>query len=151
PARPKSGAKLVIAALFAFIIAIAGFLYWFNRPSSPPQNAHLTISVQTEPAGAMVVLGDHMQRGPATFENLEPRKYNLRIMSPGYDPIETTLDLGSKKPSGPQLFRLVRSKGALELQSEQAGTQFTLRSEDGQIVRGGPLPAKIADLPTGKY
>jgi len=147
----ESRAKFGIAALLAFIVAIGGFLYWFNRPGAPPENAHLTTIVRTEPPGAMVVLGDHMQRGPATFEDLEPRKYNLRIMSPGYDPIETTLDLGSKKPTALPLFRLVRSKGALELQCEQPGAQFTLRSEDGQITREGTLPSKIADLPTGKY
>src|SRR5205085_10385832 len=41
--------------------------------------------------------------------------------------------------------------GALARQAEHAGTQFTMRSEDGPIVRGGRLPVKIADLPTGKY
>ena len=41
------------------------------------------LTIRTEPAGALVVLGDHAQKSPATFEDFEPRKYKLRIMSSG--------------------------------------------------------------------
>jgi hypothetical protein len=46
---------------------------------------------------------------------------------------------------------LVRSKGALEIQSEPPGAQFSIRSEDGQISREGTTPLSMVDLPTGKY
>ena len=72
-------------------------------------------------------------------------------MSPGYDPVETRLDLRDKKSIEPPVFRLVRSKGALEIQSEPPGAQFTLRSSDNQTSREGTAPAVLADLPTGKY
>jgi formylglycine-generating enzyme required for sulfatase activity len=45
----------------------------------------------------------------------------------------------------------VRSKGALQIQSEPPGAQFWIRGEDGQISREGVTPQSIADLPTGKY
>jgi formylglycine-generating enzyme required for sulfatase activity len=48
-------------------------------------------------------------------------------------------------------FHLVRSKGALEIQSEPPGAQFSIRSEDGQVARDGVTPQSIVDLPTGKY
>ncbi len=33
----------------------------------------------------MVILGDRMERSPATFRNLAPGKYPLRVMLPDYD------------------------------------------------------------------
>jgi PEGA domain. len=82
---------------------------------------------------------------------LEPRKYNLRIMSPGYEPVETSVDFRRKQLPDLPPFRLVRSKGALQIQSEPPGAQFSLRSEDGQVSREGVTPQTVADLPTGKY
>ena len=99
----------------------------------------------------MVLLGDRMKKSPATFDHLETRAYQLRIMAPGYDPVETRLDLRNKKIIEPPVFRLVRSKGALEIQSDPSGAQFTLRSNDNQTSREGVTPAVLADLPTGKY
>jgi hypothetical protein len=99
----------------------------------------------------MVLLDDHAKKSPATFDELEPRKYKLRVMSPGYDPIETLLDLGSRKSFETPVFRLGRSKGGLDVQSDPPGAQFTLRSEDGEISRAGVAPQKIVDVPTGKY
>ncbi len=151
PPRRGSRSKLIVAAVLALIAATGSLLFWLNRPVAPPSDIHLQTAIRTEPPGALVVLGDHAQRSPATFDELEPRKYSLRIMSPGYDPVETILDLSAKKSPELPLFHLIRSKGSLELQSDQSGTQFSLRSEDGQIIRDGTVPAKIMDLPTGKY
>ena len=107
--------------------------------------------MQTEPPGALVLLGDHANKSPATFTDLEARKYNVRIMSPGYDPVETVLDLSEGKAAHPPLFQLVRSRGSLDIESQPPDAQYVLRSEDGKVSRTGTLPAKISDLPTGKY
>jgi eukaryotic-like serine/threonine-protein kinase len=148
--RKKSRAKILFAMIFVLALAVAGIWFWLERESrSSPIDLHLTI--QTAPAGALVVLGDHAQKSPATFEDIEPRKYKLRIMAPGYDPLETNLDLSSKRPVDLPAFHLVRSKGALQIKSEPAGAQFSLRSEDGQVRREGVTPQSIVDLPTGKY
>ena len=148
--RKKSRAKIVFAMGFFLALAVAGIWFWLERESrSSGIDLHLTI--QTAPAGALVVLGDHAQKSPATFEDLEPRKYKLRIMAPGYDPLEANLDLSSKRPIDVPAFRLARSKGALQIKSEPAGAQFSLRSEDGRVTREGVTPQSIADLPTAKY
>jgi hypothetical protein len=148
--RKKSRAKILFAMTFVLALAVAGIWFWLERESrSSGIDLHLTI--QTAPAGALVVLGDHAQKSPATFEDLEPRKYKLRIMAPGYDPLETNLDLSSKRPADLPAFHLVRSKGALQIKSQPAGAQFSLRSEDGQVTREGVTPQSIVDLPTGKY
>jgi len=149
--RPrKSRTTVWLATMSILAIAGVGVWVWLHRPQ-PNLDLHLETTIRTEPAGALVVLGDHAQKSPATFEDLEPRKYNLRIMSPGYEPVESAVDLTSKRPVNPPAFHLVRSKGALEIQSDPPGAQFSIRSADGQISREGITPQSIVDLPTGKY
>jgi serine/threonine protein kinase len=149
--RPgRSRAKVLVWAVSLLLLALAATGFWLSR-SQPSGDFHLQTTVRTEPAGALVVLGDHAQKSPATFADLEPRKYNLRIMSPGYEPVETSIDFRRKHSLDLPPFRLVRSNGALQIQSEPPGAQFSLRSEDGQISREGVTPQSIADLPTGKY
>ena len=99
----------------------------------------------------MILLGDRMKKSPATFDHLEARAYQLRVMSPGYEPVETRLDVRDEKTIEPPVFHLVRSKGTLEIQSDSSGAQFTLRSNDNETSREGVTPAVLADVPTGKY
>lgn len=150
PPRPKKFWKIATALISIFALGAAA-LWFYSLRGGSSWEMHLKTTIRTDPPGALVVLGDHAERSPATFDELEPRKYRLRVMSPGYDPIETTLDLGATRPGPPPDFHLVRSKGALELQSDPAGAQFSLRSDDGKFSRDGVTPQTIADLPTGKY
>src|SRR5437773_4371478 len=90
----KSRVKMLVGAVLVLALAIAGVGFWLNRSQS--SDLHVRTTIRTEPAGALVVLGDHDQKSPATFEDLEPRKYNLRIMSPGYEPLETIVDFTRK-------------------------------------------------------
>ncbi|HXL24794.1 MAG TPA: bifunctional serine/threonine-protein kinase/formylglycine-generating enzyme family protein [Chthoniobacterales bacterium] len=148
----KSRAKMLLATMSILAIAIGVVWFWFARASPDGGfDLQLQTTIRTEPPGALVVLGDHAQKSPSTFEDLEPRKYSLRIMNPGYEPVESAIDLTAKRPVNPPVFHLVRSKGALEIQSEPPGAQFSIRSEDGQISRNGTTPQSIVDLPTGKY
>src|SRR5881409_772418 len=143
--RPgKSRAKILVAAVALLVFAIAGAGFWLSR-SQPGADLHLQTTVRTEPAGALVVLGDHAQKSPATVGDLEPRKYNLRIMNPGYEPVETSVDFRRKNSLDLPPFRMVRSKGALQIKSEPPGAQFSLRSEDGQTSREGVAPQTIVD------
>lgn len=149
--RPKkSRARLLIATMSILAIALGGVWFW-SQHAQPNAELQLQTTIRTDPAGALVVLGDHAQKSPATFEDLEPRKYNLRIMSPGHEPIESALDFSGKRSFDPPPFHLVRSKGALQIQSRPPGAQFSILSEDGQISRDGTTPQSITDLPTGKY
>ncbi len=141
-----------ILAAMALVLTVGALSFWFySQGSGSNTEMHLKRTIRTDPPGALVILGDHAEKSPATFEDLDQRKYRLRIMSPGYDPVETTIDLGATRSPQPSEFHLVRSKGVIDLQSEPAGAQFSLRSEGGQTVRNGVTPQIIADLPTGKY
>ena len=149
--RPgKSRAKILVFAVALMVLAMAGIGFWLSR-SQPSGDVHLRTTIRTEPAGALVVLGDHAQKSPATFADLEARKYNLRIMSPGYEPVETIVDFRRKHSLDLAAFRLVRSKGALEIQSEPPGAKVSIKSEDGQTSREGVAPQTIVDIPTGRY
>src|SRR5439155_15794411 len=74
------------------VVAVVGIGFWLSR-SQPGVDLHLRTTIRTEPGGALVVLGDHTQKSPATFADLEARKYNLRIMSPGSEAIKPTVTL----------------------------------------------------------
>jgi serine/threonine protein kinase len=150
PARRRPLWKIAIAAMSILAIGAAAFWFYSQRGGTSAE-MHLKTTIRTDPSGALVILGDHAEKSPATFEDLDQRKYRLRIMSPGYDPIETTVDLGALRTPQPSEFHLVRSKGSLQIESDPTGAQFSLRSEDGQISREGLTPQTIADLPTGKY
>jgi eukaryotic-like serine/threonine-protein kinase len=146
----KSCVKIVAATVSIITLVTVGVGFWLNR-SRPGHDLHLQTTIRTEPAGALVVLGDHAQKSPATFQDLEPRKYHLRIMSPGYEPVETSVDFKWEHSLDLPPFRLVRSKGAVQVQTEPPGAQFSLRSEDGGVFREGLTSQTIVDLPTGKY
>src|SRR5438552_13060661 len=134
PGKSRTKILLAMMSIPILVVAVAGVWFWLNR-QQPNVGLHLQMTVRTEPPGALVVLGDHAQKSPATFADLEPRKYNLRIMSPGYEPVESAVDLGGKRSVYPAPFRLVRCQGALEIQSEPARAQFSIRSQDGQVSR----------------
>jgi len=151
PPREKSRVKFAVVAFSILLIAAIVFAIRSRSVGPATSDLNLQTTIRTDPPGALVLLDDHARKSPATFNELEPRKYKLRVMNPGYDPIETIVDLGSEKSFEPPVFRLARSKGALDIESNPPGAQFTLRSEDGRISRSGVAPQKIADLPTGKY
>jgi serine/threonine protein kinase len=148
--REKSRWKIAIAALSIFAIAIGSIWFWSQR-EQPSVDLHLQTTVRTDPADAMVILNDHLQKSPATFTDLEPRKYKVEIKHPGYEPIETAVDLSRGRSLDLPPFHLARAKGGVEIRSEPLGARFSLQSEDGQISREGVTPTSIADLPTGKY
>jgi eukaryotic-like serine/threonine-protein kinase len=149
PVRKRARGWLTIAIIF--ICVLLAFAIWKRFYATPATTGPLQATVRTEPPGAMVAFDDHIKPSPATFDDLDPRKYRVRIMSPGYDPIETIMDLSDPRSSASPLFRMTRSKGGLEIDASEGGLPFAIRSEDGEISRDGVTPAKLADLPTGKY
>lgn len=143
-------ARIIVPLVIVAALASAVFVtrYFISRNGRPP--AHATASIATEPPGAMVILGDRVEHSPATFHDLAPGKYALRMMLPDFDPIETELSVGSAQSLRPPVFKLARSKGSAQLSSVPAGAAFELRRA-GEPTRSGKTPVLLQDLPTGVY
>jgi formylglycine-generating enzyme required for sulfatase activity len=150
--RPPIPIKAVVGVIvLALALAAGGFLW--KRFSSAPVTAapSLEATIESKPPGAWVVLDGHYEHTPATFKELEARRYPIRIMLPGYDPLEAAVDLGGGKNVDHRKFELTRSRGSLELDSTLAGVEYSAQSEDGSVSRKGTLPARLPNIPTGKY
>ena len=150
PATGKRAFGYGIAALVALILLSMVAVRYFHRPTVTTE-FHGRATIETVPPGALVVLADHAQKSPAVFEDLEPRKYKLRIMSPGYEPVETTIDFGAVNATQLPTFHLVRSTGRLAIDSKPTGLPCSIQSGDGTVVRNGTAPLTLDGLPTGKY
>ncbi len=72
-------------------------------------------------------------------------------MQPGYDPLRSLVDLSRGRAADHQKFQLTRSRGSLELDSPLGGVEYSLQSDDGSVSRTGVLPARLTNIPTGKY
>jgi eukaryotic-like serine/threonine-protein kinase len=150
--NPKKSHPKAWFAVSILLVAVAAAAWWYwSQPGATNTDLHLQTTIRTEPSGALVVLGDHAEKSPATFAELESRRYRLRIMSPGYEPVETMVDFTPRHSLVLPVFHLTRSTGSLEIESEPSGAQFSLRSDDGQVSRDGLTPQSIGSLPTGKY
>jgi serine/threonine protein kinase len=135
-------ALLVIPLLFC-----AGALVLWLLRSSQHHEAISDLRIETDPPGAMVILGDRMEKSPALFDSVETGIYPLRIMLTGYDPVATRVDTLSP----PSTFHLTRSISTLALAVEPPGTAEFELLDAGNVIRRGSLPATLADLPTGSY
>ncbi len=148
--RKRSRTKFIAVAAAAALLMLFGVAVLYRAfHAQNPNQVDLRVVINTEPGNALVLLGDHAKRSPATFENVEPRNYKLRIMLSYYDPVETIVD--AEKSTSLPVFHLVRSKGGLEVRSQPAGATVSIRSNDGQVSRSGIAPANFSDLPAGKY
>src|SRR5260370_38617845 len=117
-------------------VAVAGVWFWLNH-SQPNVGLHLQTTVRTEPPGALVVLGDQAQKSPAMFEDLEPRKYSLRIMSPGYEPVEAAVVLSPRGSFRRPPFHSPPGKGAFNSNPVRPAPNFPTRLTAAKSSRRG--------------
>ncbi len=108
------------------------------------------VRIETDPPGAMIVIGDHMRRSPAEFVELPIGKYAARVMLSGYEPEAAAFEIQPDKQTQPAPLHLRRSHGTAQITSLPAGATFELR-QDGATVKSGTTPVTLSDLPTGEY
>jgi len=156
-ARVQAGKKkfrpagvLVPIGIVAAIIIAAFLVFHHSAPRIAPPAGPGTVALTTDPPGAMLILGDQMQRSPATFRNLAPGKYPLRVMLPDFDPIEMEVSVAPAAMLHPPLLKLERSKGSAQLSSIPSGAEFELR-QNSKPIRHGKTPEMLGNLPTGFY
>ncbi|PTX91370.1 PEGA domain-containing protein [Opitutus sp. ER46] len=119
-------------------------------------NARGALVVTTEPAGAMVAVGDLPPRpSPATFADLKTGSHRIVVTSPTH---ETATTEGAVKENETTSVNvpLQRSTGTLEIASTPAGMNYELRPAamlmvDPKQVRTGTTPAALPDVAPGDY
>ena len=129
------------AVIFATLLVL--FMIAKNRAA-----VMTTAVIRTEPEGAMVLLGDRMKKSPAEFKDIGSGNYPVRVMLPGYDPVEARVEIvpGGEVPA----FKLTRSKGTLQLSTLPGSGEYELRA-NGDLKKKGMTPVTITDLPAGSY
>ncbi|WP_051945369.1 protein kinase [Verrucomicrobium sp. BvORR106] len=122
----------------------AGAWWWMNRPGQ--------LTLESDPAGAIVSIDGQTQKTPAVFAELKPGHYTAKIAAPGFDPKEVEVDLspGQKKSSG--LVKLNQASGTLLLSSDPDGVRYEVQVADNESAPKlqGETPMSLT-LPVGRY
>ncbi|MEI9893365.1 MAG: PEGA domain-containing protein [Chthoniobacter sp.] len=108
------------------------------------------VRIETEPAGANVIVGDILRPSPAEFAQLPTGKHSAHVMLAGYEPADTFFEVKADVQAHPKLLHLQRSHGTAQINSLPAGATFELKHQD-TVVKSGTTPATLTDLPTGDY
>jgi hypothetical protein len=106
-----------------------------------------TVTITTDPPGAMVVIDGTMKRSPARFA-LPPGAHPARIMLGGYDPVQ--IDVHSSETEEFTRVPMQRSMGGVEILSEPSGAGFALAGND-EVAECGVTPARIERVFAGDY
>jgi len=140
------GRRFLLPCGVSALLVLAGALYHFGtkRP------AYGAAYFETEPPGAMIVLGDRMVRSPADFSGLETGKHTARVMLPGYEPVEVRFEVKANVTAHPLKLNLTHALGCAEITSNPPGATFELR-HGPEVVEKGKCPAKLTGVPTGQY
>ena len=142
-------------AVLVITVLVFGAVGWWMRQLGVKsdeglQPRHLgEAAINTEPSGALVLIGDHMARSPAVLKNLDEGKQSVRVMLPGYEPVETSIVISANGRADFGTIPLTRSKGALKLTSDPPGAEFDLMDAEKE-THHGKTPATLRDLPTGR-
>jgi formylglycine-generating enzyme required for sulfatase activity len=128
------------------IIAIAAPGAWFARQKL----ARGTVTIETDPPGAMLVLDEQMKRSPAKYDQLKIGAHTVRVMMPDHEPLVKTFHVEPNKDLTLPRLILKPFRGALAIACPQAGSTFELRLGD-EVVRTGTFPAKLDGLLAGEY
>ncbi len=135
---------LVLLILLLLGGVAAGGFYLRQR------NARGGVFIETDPPGAMVVIGDRMIASPARFEKLPLGEQNLRVMLAGYEAATRRFTIEADAELKLPKISLTRSHGSAQCASKPAGATFELRDAKG-AVKKGTLPTEFPSLLTGEY
>ncbi|HWY49920.1 MAG TPA: serine/threonine-protein kinase [Chthoniobacterales bacterium] len=173
PAQPGKWGSVIGAVMIISMIAAGGWYFGFYRnftkaptavtsevapaaaqPASttaaaPPIPAAPAVGgfvVDTSPSGATVTLaGKDVGKTPATFKDIRPGRYPMRLVLDGYDPIEKEVEVKENEFTNLGSITLSRAKAVMELSSEPSGAKVFL---NGALI--GTTPMRREDLTPGE-
>ena len=140
------GHRFLLPVGVAAALLLAGALYHYENRRVARGSAYF----ETEPPGAMIIVGDRMVRSPEGFSGLTTGKHTARVMLPGYDPVVVSFKIKANGTARPPKINLTHALGAAEISSNPPGASFELRQGDA-VVEKGTCPQKLTGIPAGQY
>jgi formylglycine-generating enzyme required for sulfatase activity len=114
------------------------------------QAAKGTVSVDSNPSGAKVTIGDVTRTTPAKIDDLPPSDYDVTIQMDGYEDYKTKVTVTPTSPVDLGTVNLVQKAGSINLVSPQSNVTYTLTGPNGYSHEGA-IPDKLDQLPIGDY
>ena len=109
-----------------------------------------TVTVDTNPTGATITMGDSKGTAPANFANIVPGTYSLQIHLEGYDDYTQDVTVTADKPVDLGTISLTQKTGTLYLTSPQNNVTYKMTGP-GDYSHDGQIPDKLDKLPIGTY
>ncbi len=129
-------------------------------PAPAPVTQPGSIRLDSSPPGALAQLGDANPRPcPASFPDLKPGTYHLRVSQSGYEDVVREVEVRAGEPTDVGVIKLILGFGTLELTSTPSGADFVVLPADhppGSDPNLPPLPFSgktpfRQKLPAGEY
>jgi hypothetical protein len=108
------------------------------------------LTVDSNPSGANVIIGDIKKTTPAKVEDLVTGPCTVTIQMAGYEDYKTSATIAQDAPVDLGIIQLVPKVGDLALSSPQSGVTYTLTGPNG-YTHDGTIPDKLEKLPIGDY
>ncbi len=134
--------------------AVGGWAILSQKPKPPvippPVATTGSVTVATDPPGAMVVIEGQVKNSPATFGKLEVGRHQVHIMMNGYEAADAIVEVLAGTNTAAPAVKLARLVGSLKIASNLDGATFAILSGT-TVIREGKTPATLSDLPEGDY
>ena len=108
------------------------------------------LTVDSNPTGATVTMGDFRGKTPVKFTNIIPGTFSIVIQADGYEDYKQDATVTADKPTELGTIELVQKTGNLSLTSPQGGVTYKLTGP-GDYAHEGQVPDKLDKLPVGNY
>jgi len=108
------------------------------------------LTVDSNPGGATVTMGDFRGTAPVKFTNIIPGPFSLVIHADGYEDYKQDVTVAADQPTDLGTIALVLKTGNLSLSSPQSNVTYTITGPNA-YSHDGQLPDKLEKLPVGDY
>jgi hypothetical protein len=114
------------------------------------QTVRSSLTVDSNPTGATVTIGDFRKTTPANFSDIIPGTFSIIIHLDGYEDYRQDVTVGPDKPTELGTINLVQKMGNLSLTSALENVTYKLTGPGG-YSHEGQIPDKLDALATGDY
>lgn len=142
---------LIAGLAVLLLLGTAGF-YTMRK-----HQAYGGVHIETEPAGAWVMLDKAGVKGPAEmpmspvdFNKLPVGKHTAHIVLASYEPEDLQFEVKADEVVRPKVLHLRESHGTAQINSQPPGAAYELKQGD-TIIKTGITPATVEGLRMGNY